>query len=331
VYNTIKALRANGVIGINERNVKYVNALNPRKFLVRVDDKFLTKQIVAPAGIATPELYGVIKDARDMKRLPEFINHPDGFVIKPAQGSQGKGIIVVEGPLKGGWRLSSGRRIDLDTMKFQINNMLSGMYSLGGQPDKALIEYRVKFDDVFGKISYRGVPDIRVIVVKGIPVFGMLRLPTAESDGKANLHKGGVGCGVDLATGKTMRAMQHDQFIDIHPDTAHPLEDVQTPYWDDILLMAAKCYEVTELGYIGVDVVLDRDKGPMLLELNARPGISIQIANRRGLGFVLDKAMKLGDEKRTPEERVALAKTLSDTAPVKPAMIEPAALQEQSS
>ncbi len=311
MLNVFKGLRANGVIGINERNVSYVNALNPRKFLVRVDDKLLTKQLVAPAGIQTPELYGVIENARDMKRLPEFIAHPDGFVIKPAQGSQGKGIIVVEGPLKGGWRMSSGKRIDLDTMKFQINNMLSGMYSLGGQPDKALVEYRVKFDDVFGKVSFRGVPDVRVIVLKGIPVFSMLRLPTAESDGKANLHKGGVGAGIDLVTGRTMLAMQHDEFIDIHPDTGHPLEDIQTPYWDDILLMAAKSYEVTGLGYIGVDVVLDREKGPMLLELNARPGISIQIANRRGLRFVLEQAMTLGDEKRTPEERVALAKTLA--------------------
>ncbi len=311
MWNTYRALRANGVIGINERNVKYVNALNPRKLLVRVDDKLVTKDLAAPAGIPTPELYGVIRDARDMKRLTEFIDHPDGFVIKPAQGSQGKGIIVVDGPLKGGWRLSSGRRIDLEAMKFQINNMLSGMYSLGGQPDKALIEYRVKFDDVFGKVSYRGVPDIRVIVLKGIPVFAMLRLPTAESDGKANLHKGGVGAGLSIATGVTMRAMQHDQFIEFHPDTAHPLENIQTPYWDDILLMAAKSYEVTGLGYIGVDVVLDRDKGPMLLELNARPGISIQIANRRGLRFVLEGAMALADTPRSPEERVALAKTLA--------------------
>lgn len=310
MLKTYRALRANGVIGINERNVRFVNALNPRKFLIRVDDKFVTKELARKAGIQTPELYGVIENARDMRRLGEFIDHADGFVIKPAQGSQGKGIIVVDGPLKGGWRLSSGKRITLDAMKYQINNMLSGMYSLGGQSDKALVEYRVKFDDVFGKVSYRGVPDIRVIVLKGIPVFSMLRLPTAESDGKANLHKGGVGVGVDMATGVTMLAMQHDGLIDIHPDTAHPLEGIRTPYWDEILLMAAKSYEVTGLGYVGVDVVLDRDKGPMLLELNARPGISIQIANRRGLRFVLEAAMKEGDVARTPEERVALAKTL---------------------
>lgn len=314
MLKTLRALRTSGVIGINERNVRFVNALNPRKSLYKVDDKLETKRLAAIASIPTPELYGVIANARDMKQLPDFIDHPDGFVVKPAQGSQGKGIIVVEGPLKGGWRLSSGRRVDLSALKYQINNMLSGMYSLGGQPDKALIEYRVKFDDVFGQVSYRGVPDIRVIVLKGVPVFAMLRLPTAESDGKANLHRGGVGVGVDIATGMTAQAMQFDRLIDIHPDTAHPLEAIQTPYWDDILLMAAKSYDVTGLGYIGVDVVLDRERGPLLLELNARPGISIQIANRRGMRTALERASNLSDEARSPEERVVIARGLASHA-----------------
>lgn len=317
MLNTFRALRRNGVIGINERNIRYVLPLNPRRLYDTVDDKLITKELANKAGIPTPELYGVVRNARDMRMLNEFVDHPDGFVIKPSQGSQGKGIIVVDGALKGGWRLSSGRRITLEQMKFQINNMLSGMYSLGSQPDKALIEYRVKFDDIFGKVSFKGVPDLRVIVLKGIPVFAMLRLPTAESDGKANLHKGGVGVGIDLATGLTMRAMQHDQLIDIHPDTAHPLENIQAPYWDDILLMAAKSYEMTGLGYIGVDVVLDRQKGPLLLELNARPGISIQIANRRGLRFVLEKAAGLASEKLSAEERAAIAKTLQTVAAAK--------------
>ena len=310
MLQTFRALKRNGVIGVNERNVKYINALNPRKLLVTVDDKLVTKRLAESVNIPTPELYGVIANARDMKKLPEMIDHPDGFVVKPAQGSQGKGIIVVDSPLKSGWRLASGRRIALDLIRFQINNILSGMYSLGGQPDNALLEYRVKFDNVFGKVSYRGVPDIRVIVMKGIPVFAMLRLPTAESDGKANLHKGGVGVGIDMATGLTQHAMQYDRMIDLHPDTAHPLENIQTPFWDTILSMAARSHDVTGLGYIGVDIVLDHDKGPLLLELNARPGISIQIANRRGMRFVLEKAEALASKKLDADERIAIAKTL---------------------
>jgi len=310
MWKTYRNLRRNGVIGINERNVKYVLPLNPRRLLYRVDDKIVTKELAIRANIPVPELYGVIRNARDMKHLNQMTDHPDGFVVKPAQGSQGKGIIVVDGVMKTGWRLASGRRMTFEDMNFQINNMLSGMYSLGGQPDKALVEYRVKFDETFGKISFKGVPDLRVIVLKGVPVLAMLRLPTAESDGKANLHKGGVGVGVDLATGVTKLAMQHDQLIDVHPDTGHSLENVQTPHWDDILLIAARAYEVTELGYIGVDMVLDRDKGPLLLELNARPGISIQIANRTGLKFTLERVMSMDTSKMSAEERAATAKSL---------------------
>ncbi len=325
----LQTLRKNGVIGINERNVNYVNPNNPRKLLRLVDDKLETKRLAQAAMIPSPELYGVVRDARDMKGLPDLLAREDGFVIKPAQGSQGKGIIVIESPLRGGWRMASGRRITMETVRFQINNILSGMYSLGGQPDVAMIEYRVKFDDIFGKISFKGVPDIRVIVLRGLPVFAMLRLPTAESDGKANLHRGGVGVGIDIATGLTSRAMQHDQLIELHPDTAHALDNVQTPYWDDILLMAARSYDVTGLGYIGVDVVLDRDLGPLLLELNGRPGISIQIANRRGMRSILQQADELSRTKHAAAKRVELAKELAGGAPASAAS-DRAAPQEQN-
>ena len=320
----LSKLRENGVVGINERNVRYVHPNNPRKLLNLVDDKLETKRLAQAALIPAPELFGVIRNARDMKKLPELLARVDGCVIKPAQGSQGKGIVVIDGPLRDGWRMASGQRVSLDTLQFQINNILSGMYSLGGQPDAAMIEYRVKFDDVFGKISFKGVPDIRVIVYRGIPVFAMLRLPTAESDGKANLHRGGVGVGVDIATGKTMRAMQHDKLIDLHPDTAHPLEGVQAPYWDDILMMAARSYDVTTLGYIGVDIVLDAERGPMLLELNGRPGISIQIANRRGMRFALREAEKISLENHNANRRVQIAKELAGGAAERAAQIEAA-------
>jgi predicted ATP-grasp superfamily ATP-dependent carboligase len=37
------------------------------------------------------------------------------------------------------------------------------------------------------------------------------------------------------------------------------------------------------LGYLGVDIVLDPRRGPLLLEANARPGLAIQHANAAGL------------------------------------------------
>ncbi len=312
-------LNKSGVIGINERNIRYVNANNQRKLLKRVDDKLETKTLAAAAGIPAPELFGVVRDARDMRRIEEFMAHPEGCAVKPALGSQGKGILVVAGPIKNGWRLMNGKRICRDAMRFHVNNILSGMYSLSGQPDKALIESRVQFDDAFDKISFKGVPDIRIIVVKGVPAAAMVRLPTSDSDGKANLHRGGVGVGLDIATGVTQRGMQFGARVDVHPDTAESLAGLVVPHWDRMLEMAAQSYDVTGLGYIGVDLVLDKTHGPLLLELNGRPGLSIQIANEGGLRRRLDDAARLADmlSGAPANVRAAAAKALcADDAPL---------------
>jgi alpha-L-glutamate ligase-like protein len=122
-----------------------------------------------------------------------------------------------------------------------------------------------------------------VIVYRGFPIMSMVRLPTRQSHGKANLHQGAVGAGIDLATGVTLDGVVGTQVVTHHPDTAHAIAGLQIPDWDVILDISARSYELTGMGYIGVDIVLDRDLGPLVLELNARPGLAIQIANRQGL------------------------------------------------
>ena len=136
--------------------------------------------------------------------------------------------------------------------------------------------------------------------------MSMMRLSTAESDGKANLHQGAVGVGLCLRTGRAVRAVQFNNPIGIHPDTGKNLLELKIPHWDEVMKLAASCYEMSGLGYIGTDIVLDRDKGPMLLELNARPGLAIQIANAAGLLPRLRQIEKLlkDDPRMSVEERV---------------------------
>jgi len=308
LFDRIRLLKQAGVMGLNERNLRLVNDLNPRRLMRLVNDKLETKTLCAQADIPTPRLFGTVETSFDMRRLPEMLKNPTGVAIKPANGSQGNGILVVAEPMNDAWKLASGRRVAYEDLKFHVSNILSGMYSLGGLPDKAMIEERVIFSQVFDHITFKGVPDIRIIVLKGIPMFAMLRLATAESDGKANLHKGGVGVGLDLVTGVTALGMQHGKYIDIHPDTANTLQQLQIPYWDEMLLMAARAYDVTKLGYLGVDIVLDQVRGPLLLEMNARPGIAIQVANRSGLRFHVDALLKEKAEHLLPEKRVEIAK-----------------------
>lgn len=281
----IRKLDEIGVLGLNERNCDYIMQYNPRSLYPLVDDKLATKQLAIPAGLPVPELYGVIGSHREVRELPRMVENHRDFVVKPAQGSGGDGILVVSARVKESnvYRLVDGTILGEDDIEHHLSNIISGQYSLGGHRDVALIEYCVKFDSTFAEHSFRGVPDIRIIVFRGYPVMGMVRLPTRRSHGKANLHQGAVGAGLDLATGQTTHGVTGNSPVTEHPDTGATIAGLQIPRWEYLLEFAARCYDLTGLGYLGVDIVLDRDKGPMLLELNARPGLNIQIANRCGL------------------------------------------------
>ncbi|HEY7657727.1 MAG TPA: alpha-L-glutamate ligase-like protein [Burkholderiales bacterium] len=301
-------LHAKGVVGINERNAQYMLPYNPRDRYPLVDDKVLTKDLAARAGAAVPELYGVIEIQRQVRTLPQLLSKYRDFVVKPARGSQGDGIIVITGRTRSLYRSADGSLLDDEEMSFHVSNIISGIYSLGGQTDKALIEYRVNFDPVFEAITYRGVPDVRIIVFLGVPVMAMVRLPTRMSGGKANLHQGAIGTGVDMATGTTLTAVWKTSIVSEHPDTGNPVSGVRIPGWDSLLELGARSYELTGLGYQGIDIVLDRDRGPLILELNARPGLAIQIANRAGLKLRLDAVLQHRAGLKSIAERVAFAK-----------------------
>ena len=278
-----KALSAKGIMGINRRNADYVLKYNKRHLYPVVDDKIITKQRAIEAGIHVPKLYGIISTEKEIENFDKIVAEHNDFVIKPAQGAGGDGIIVIADRFEDRFKSVSGKIISRDEIEQQLSSILSGLYSLGGHRDRVLIEYRVTPDPIFKSISYEGVPDIRIIVLMGYPVMAMLRLPTRQSNGKANLHQGAIGVGVDLATGITLKGTWLNNKISKHPDTGNAVDGVQLPNWDGFMKLAAGCYELCGLGYIGVDMVLDEEKGPLILELNARPGLNIQIANDCGL------------------------------------------------
>ncbi|MCT8469708.1 alpha-L-glutamate ligase-like protein [Chromohalobacter canadensis] len=306
MWATPARLQAKGVIGMNRRNIRYIGRYNDRRLYPLVDDKLQTKLLAKRHGITTPDLIGTVSTQFDVKHVVEIVKDAPGFVIKPAKGSGGKGILVVERQQDGGYIKPSGARIERVDLERHVSNILSGLYSLGGTPDVAVIESLIAFDEVFAAYTYEGVPDIRVIIFRGYPVMAMMRLSTAASDGKANLHQGAVGVGLDITTGAALRGVQFNRPREDHPDTGHGLASLYVPGWDALLHLAASCYEMTGLGYLGTDMVLDRHHGPMLLELNARPGLAIQMANGEGLRRRLDLIEKQ-TETRSVEARVAFA------------------------
>lgn len=297
-----------GILSMNSRNSDFISKYNPRKNFPLVDDKIKTKDLAEEAGIPSPPVFEVIEFPSQTIDFAERMRVHEEFVIKPAKGSGGGGIVVINGRNDKGFRRSSGKIMPFDDMRYHLTNILSGLYSLGGQTDKAIVQYRVHPDSFFSQMTTGGVPDIRVIVYRGVPVMGMLRLPTRESDGKANLHAGGIGVGVRIADGVTTHGVYRGDPITAHPDTSAPITGCVIPSWETILQMSSRFYGITGLGYLGVDIVIDRDKGPMMLEVNARPGIAIQVANQRGLKERLLLVDKHIDKLATTEDRIRFAR-----------------------
>jgi alpha-L-glutamate ligase-like protein len=307
MFGLARQLAKIGVLGLNRRNAEYTLRHNPRRLYPLVDDKVTTKQLAQHAGIAVPELYGVAEENYQVRTLPEMLGQYSDFVVKPARGSGGDGILVISGRSRQMYRNANGSLLSREELCYHVSNILSGVYSLGGQPDRALIEYRVRPDPLFEAISYQGVPDIRVIVFLGVPVMSMVRLPTRMSGGRANLHQGALGAGIDITNGITLSAVWRNDIVTEHPDTGNTIMGVKIPNWEALLRLAARCYQITSLGYQGVDIVLDKDKGPLILELNARPGLNIQIANRAGLLLRLRSVEENYKALQGVEERVAFA------------------------
>lgn len=292
---------------MNRRNAVLIAQNNPRALYPNVDDKLRTKLITRGTDIAVPAMIGVVRNHYHLRQLATFLKDEQGFAVKPSRGSGGKGILVITGRDGDGFLKPSGERLEIKGLQHHVSNILSGLYSLGGKPDVAMIEELIEFSDVFDGFSYEGVPDIRVILYHGYPVMAMTRLSTRQSDGKANLHQGAVGLGIDIATGRALKAVQHGRPIEYHPDTGMKLSELKVPYWRTLLELAGRCYEVTKLGYLGVDIVLDNKRGPLLLELNARPGLAIQIANGVGMQPRLEIIESQLKVMRSAEERVTFA------------------------
>jgi len=305
-------LRRHGVLGINARNADYVLCRNPRAHYPRVDDKLLTKQICETHGIPVPATYRVIEKAGDIAKFADLVRDRPEFVVKPAKGAEGRGILVVAEHDTAEFVTSSGERLPLADVQYHLSTILSGLYSLAGQPDRAIVEQRIVRHAAFDRVAVGGTPDIRVVLYRCVPVMAMVRLPTRASRGRANLHQGAVAAAVHLGTGVTFGGVCQNRAMENHPDTSEPIAGLAIPSWDALLAAAMNLAEKLEMGYLGVDFVLDATAGPVVLEANARPGLAIQLANRRGLLPRLKRVDAEPEGAIPPERRRELAVILAE-------------------
>ena len=302
-------MKLSSILGLNARTQLFSYRYNTLRGKKIADSKLQTAKILKEAGIPHPVIYKKFHKLSDINEF-DWNTLPDSFALKPSRGLGGEGIIIVKKRAGGGsgWITTQRARVTIDDLKLQALDILEGAYSMGNEPDVAFVQEYVGRHKAFRRYAYRGTPDIRIIVFNKVPIMAMLRLPTKESGGRANLHQGAIGVGVDIATGITTKAIWHGNLIKFKPGTERKLNGIKVPEWTKILETAVRAQIASGLGYLGVDIVLHPEKGPMVLELNAQPGLQIQLANMAGLKKRIERVEDL--EVRDAEHGVRIAKAL---------------------
>lgn len=301
-------MKLSSILGLNARTQLFAYKYNTKRGKNIANSKIQTARMLKAEGIPHPEVYKKFKAPHDVSEF-DWNSLPNRFALKPSRGLGGGGIIVVKKKVGDGvWLTTQRETVNISDLKLHTLDILEGAFSMGNVPDVAFIQEYVGRHLRFRKYAYRGTPDIRIIVFNKVPVMAMLRLPTKESGGRANLHQGAIGVGVDIATGITTRAIWHGEQIVFKPDTNRKLRGIKIPNWTQALTIAVKTQMASHLGFIGVDIVLHPEKGPMVLETNAQPGLQIQLANMEGLKRRLERVEDLNV--RDAEHGVSVAKAL---------------------
>lgn len=305
---------ASTILPMKVRN-QYIDRYNPDHARPAADRKADLKTRLNDLNVAAPETYAVARRTADLGDLRTKLADLDEFVLKPSQGYGGEGVFIAFGRTEGGFETNDGTMTE-EGVAAHARRILEGDYAGLEPTGEATLEQRLVPSPFFRDICGRGVPDIRVIVFQGFPVMAMTRLPTEASGGAANLHQGGVGVGLDLADGTPVGAYQQttDRWLDVHPDTGASLAAFSVPNWRPVLETAVNAAAATGLGYAGVDIVLDEDDQPNVLEVNVRPGLGIQNTTQDG---ILDRVEFVEDLATTyefcsPAEKVALARQWDD-------------------
>lgn len=276
------------MLGINARNLLYVHGLNHRRHFPLADDKVLTKQVLSAAGVPVPGTLAILSNLAEVTHAKDRLTEAGEFVIKPANGRQGSGIVVITGNEGGDFKRAGGATLSWDELKRAMGDILFGVYSIG-RADRVLVERRIRPHPELGSLADLGLPDIRVILLRGQPVMAMMRVPTRASEGRANLHQGALGIAVRLDDGRAFRCVLKGRSTTAHPDNGAPVTGFDMPLWDDVLEVARRTARALPLTYLGVDVVLAEGEGALIMEVNVRPGLEIQNVNDRGLRRILER------------------------------------------
>jgi len=112
-----------------------------------------------------------------------------------------------------------------------------------------------------------------------------------------NFHSGGMVAAIDMETGKlvTDAADMKGNVFAKHPDTGTQIKGFEIPYFNEAIDMVKEAIRKNKIeGYLGWDVAIS-ETGPVLIEVNARPGVVLltmpYVAEKKGMKYIMEKYM----------------------------------------
>jgi alpha-L-glutamate ligase-like protein len=305
--NAVSGDFGDDVLTMTVRNREFVGKYN-QPGLMAMLTKDAVKGLLLPLGVPMAATYLVLRDRSELGKFKEWMKQHDVFALKPSSSYGGEGILLVNGRQGDACRTNMGlmSSSQIETHAFSI---LEGQFH-GGEKDTAVVEELLIQSESLRDIVPLGLADIRVISFLGYPVMAMMRIPTRASGGKANIHLGAVAAGVRISTGVIFHSVWAGLPSPEHPDTGAALLGWRIPLWDEILEVAAEAQQLAGIGYAGVDIALDSKKGPVVMEVNRRPGLEIQNANAAGLLRRLRMIEQLPRHELPVEERLKIVRKL---------------------
>lgn len=283
-------VKASHILGMNARTQLYT-ALNSSKAKKFGFSKLRAKNFLKKHSIQVPELYAVVSSREELRNF-EWNNTRGSFAVKPANGSAGKGIIVIKkhDKKRNVWIDVDDEEYTEEDLDLHVSDILEGRYTTWGSKHAAIIEERIGIHPDLEPYVEIGTPDVRIILYNNIPIMAMTRLPTESSNGRANLDQGAIGLGIDMGTGKTVYGLSGKKtMIQYIPKNGQSVKGIQIPYWKECLRTAVRVSNATGYVFMGVDLFIDPERGPMVAEVNGFPGLSIQLANYAGLRRRLER------------------------------------------
>ncbi len=260
-------------------------------------NKIASSQYLAAFGLPTIPLRAIYAPnmqreswlvIRDAEALQHFLLDPENYPLfgKPAEGNQSLGSVGLTR-----CEPDTGMLIRTDGSKISVTDLIADINNHYADNGYVLQPLMAPHDDII-KLAGRKLATSRIVTIAtedGPKIFrASWKVPVGSNVADNYWRSGNLLAGLDLATGKVLRATSSTGFdlvnVTHHPDTGEHLIGAAIPNFaqmKEIALEGARL--MRHFSVIGWDMA-STPAGPMIVEMNETPDLFLnQLADRFGV------------------------------------------------